>query len=75
MARGAGDITMQEIRCGECHRKLATVRSFTELQIKCPRCRTLNHLKAPSLLSECPEHLPTKEQTCPSPPLEACSQA
>ncbi|MCP1457010.1 Com family DNA-binding transcriptional regulator [Pseudomonas kilonensis] len=66
---------MQEIRCGECHRKLANVRSFIDLQIKCPRCRTLNHLKAPSLLSECPEHLPKKEQTCPSPPLEAYSQA
>jgi phage FluMu protein Com len=66
---------MQEIRCGECHRKLAAVRGFIELQIKCLRCRTLNHLKAPSLLSECPEHLPIEAQKCPSPPLEACSQA
>lgn len=66
---------MQDIRCGECHRKLAASSGFIELQIKCPRCRTLNHLKAPSPLSECPEHLPIKEQTCTSPPLEACSQA
>ncbi|MGF6098911.1 Com family DNA-binding transcriptional regulator [Pseudomonas sp. 18175] len=40
---------MQEIRCGNCGRKLAAVRGFVELQIKCPRCRTLNHLKAESL--------------------------
>lgn len=42
---------MQEIRCGHCDRKLAAVKEFTEIQIKCPRCRTLNHLKAKSLLS------------------------
>ncbi|MBP5958123.1 Com family DNA-binding transcriptional regulator [Pseudomonas anatoliensis] len=66
---------MQDIRCGQCHRKLATARGVTELQIKCPRCGTLNHLKAPSLLSECPEHLPKRAQKCPSQPLEACSQA
>lgn len=66
---------MQDIRCGECHRKLAAIGDFSELQIKCPRCRTLNHLKAPSLPSECPEHLPNSKQTCPSPPLEASLQA
>ncbi|MEX3690076.1 Com family DNA-binding transcriptional regulator [Paraburkholderia sp. BR14263] len=37
-----------EIRCGKCRRKLATGR-YLELTIKCPRCRTLNHLKATSL--------------------------
>ncbi|WPN60436.1 Com family DNA-binding transcriptional regulator [Pseudomonas sp. P9_31] len=42
---------MQEIRCGQCGRKLAAVRGFLELQIKCPRCRTLNHLKAESPLT------------------------
>lgn len=40
-----------DIRCGQCHRKLATGR-YIELQIKCPRCGTLNHLKAESLLPE-----------------------
>ncbi|AXE33132.1 Com family DNA-binding transcriptional regulator [Chromobacterium phragmitis] len=42
-----------EIRCGQCGRKLATGR-YIELTIKCPRCRTLNHLKAESLPSERP---------------------
>lgn len=40
---------MQDIRCGHCCRKLAAASGFQELQIKCPRCRTLNHLKAQSL--------------------------
>lgn len=39
-----------DIRCGHCARKLAAVRGPFELQIKCPRCRTLNQLKAESLL-------------------------
>ncbi|OXS19881.1 Com family DNA-binding transcriptional regulator [Pseudomonas fluorescens] len=55
---------MQEIRCGHCGRKLAAVREFTELQIKCPRCRTLNHLKAESLLIP-PSSAPSlQEATC-----------
>ena len=37
--------SMVEVRCGRCSRKLA-VAQFTELQIKCPRCRTLNHFRA-----------------------------
>ena len=40
-----------DIRCGQCCRKLATGR-YIELQIKCPRCGTLNQLKAESLLPE-----------------------
>ncbi|NBB09357.1 Com family DNA-binding transcriptional regulator [Pseudomonas sp. SLFW] len=64
---------MLEIRCGHCGRKLAAASGFTELQIKCPRCRTLNHLKAPSLLHACPEHPIPGTPGCP--PSEACSQA
>nr|WP_235567269.1 Com family DNA-binding transcriptional regulator [Lysobacter sp. Root604] len=37
------------IRCGECARLLAKAASYAELQIKCPRCGTLNHMKAASL--------------------------
>ena len=37
--------TLPEIRCGACSRKLGTGQ-FTLLQIKCPRCGTLNHLRA-----------------------------
>lgn len=41
----------KEIRCGQCHRKLAE-GTYTALVIKCPRCKTLNHLQAKSLPPE-----------------------
>ncbi|RRV04432.1 Com family DNA-binding transcriptional regulator [Pseudomonas sp. v388] len=66
---------MHEIRCGHCDRKLAAASGFTELQIKCPRCRTLNHLKAPSLPPERREHLHLSTPQCHSQPSAACSQA
>lgn len=44
-------LQQNDIRCGQCRRKLATGR-YIELQIKCPRCGTLNHLKAESLSPE-----------------------
>ncbi|MDZ7887767.1 MAG: Com family DNA-binding transcriptional regulator [Pseudomonas sp.] len=56
---------MKDIRCGQCGRKLASARDFTELQIKCPRCRTLNHLKAESLLL--PPSSATSHQEAPCP--------
>ncbi|WP_280041235.1 Com family DNA-binding transcriptional regulator [Pseudomonas sp. Hg5Tf] len=40
---------LEECRCGNCKRLLARVGEFTELQIKCSRCGTLNHVKASSL--------------------------
>ncbi|UFH49938.1 Com family DNA-binding transcriptional regulator [Pseudomonas sp. KNUC1026] len=39
---------LKDYRCGKCTRLLARVGSFTELQIKCSRCGTLNHVKASS---------------------------
>ncbi|MCB2254681.1 Com family DNA-binding transcriptional regulator [Pseudomonas chlororaphis] len=49
---------LKECRCGKCNRLLARVGEFTELQIKCSRCGTLNHEKATSFerspLSELP---------------------
>ncbi|MCL1962258.1 MAG: Com family DNA-binding transcriptional regulator [Desulfovibrionaceae bacterium] len=36
---------MQEIRCGQCFRKLGQGR-YTHLVIKCPRCGALNDLRA-----------------------------
>ncbi|MGY8903703.1 MAG: Com family DNA-binding transcriptional regulator [Burkholderiales bacterium] len=44
---------MNEIRCGACARKLGEGQ-FTLLSIKCPRCGTLNHLRAMSPLPERP---------------------
>ncbi|MDR2155891.1 MAG: Com family DNA-binding transcriptional regulator [Burkholderiaceae bacterium] len=38
---------MQEIRCGQCGRKLGE-GDYTSLAIKCPRCRTINQLRATS---------------------------
>ncbi|NWF16971.1 Com family DNA-binding transcriptional regulator [Pseudomonas reactans] len=40
---------LKEFRCGNCNRLLARTGGFTELQIKCSRCGTLNHVKAASL--------------------------
>lgn len=40
---------LKECRCGHCKRLLARVGEYTELQIKCSRCGTLNHVKATSL--------------------------
>lgn len=36
---------MQEIRCGQCARKLGQ-GNYVHLVIKCPRCGALNHLRA-----------------------------
>ncbi|WP_371856964.1 Com family DNA-binding transcriptional regulator [Pseudomonas sp. NFACC44-2] len=69
------DDLMQDIRCGNCCRKLAAASGFQELQIKCPRCRTLNHLKAQSLPQACREHPEQRVHECSNPPLAACSQA
>ncbi|SFJ12597.1 Mu-like prophage protein Com [Pseudomonas argentinensis] len=49
---------LNECRCGNCKRLLARVGAFTELQIKCSRCGTLNHVKASSL-----EHSPLSDMT------------
>ncbi|WP_459932170.1 Com family DNA-binding transcriptional regulator [Fundidesulfovibrio butyratiphilus] len=38
---------MREIRCGHCKRLLAK-GSVVEIEIKCPRCNTLNVLRATS---------------------------
>ncbi|WP_123727810.1 Com family DNA-binding transcriptional regulator [Pseudomonas protegens] len=45
---------LKECRCGHCKRLLARVGEFTELQIKCSRCGTLNHVKA-SCLGQSPK--------------------
>lgn len=36
---------METVRCGACNRKLAEA-VFTRLAIKCPRCGTMNQVKA-----------------------------
>ncbi|MBR7777370.1 Com family DNA-binding transcriptional regulator [Undibacterium sp. BYS50W] len=43
---------MQDIRCGTCSRKLGEGEYIT-LTIKCPRCKTMNNLRATSSTTEC----------------------
>jgi phage FluMu protein Com len=38
---------MQEIRCGNCRKKLGA-GDYRRLSIKCPRCGTFNQLRAES---------------------------
>ncbi|WP_426134906.1 Com family DNA-binding transcriptional regulator [Pseudomonas sp. PWP3-1b2] len=40
---------LKDLRCGSCKKLLARTGKCNELQIKCPRCGTLNHVKATSL--------------------------
>ncbi len=49
---------LKDLRCGHCARLLARTGDFTELQIKCPRCGTLNHAKASS-----PARSPASDQS------------
>lgn len=56
---------LKDCRCGQCNRLLARVGEFTELQIKCSRCGTLNHVKAKSL-----EQSPKSDITTTHPLLE-----
>lgn len=43
---------MEDIRCGKCNRKLAVAR-FIEIEIKCPRCGTVNYQKAAEPPTSC----------------------
>lgn len=44
---------MNEIRCLGCGRLLAKAK-YEQLEIKCPRCKTLNKLKAIEPLNQAP---------------------
>jgi len=63
---------MNDIRCGTCSKKLGE-GIYQTLQIKCPRCKTLNFLRAESTQSEHPEchsknHTHGKHQEKPNNP-------
>ncbi|MFK7699958.1 Com family DNA-binding transcriptional regulator [Pseudomonas caspiana] len=53
---------LKDCRCGKCKRLLARLGGYTELQIKCSRCGTLNHVRA-----ESPESSPLSDQRADSP--------
>ena len=40
---------LSDFRCGKCNRLLAKVDPLHQVQIKCPRCRTLNYAKTDAL--------------------------
>ncbi|WP_445179568.1 Com family DNA-binding transcriptional regulator [Pseudomonas sp. McL0111] len=40
---------LSDFRCGKCNRLLARINVLVQMQIKCPRCKTLNHVKAGGL--------------------------
>ncbi|WP_075202156.1 MULTISPECIES: Com family DNA-binding transcriptional regulator [Serratia] len=44
-----------DVRCRHCNRLLARA-DFSYLQVKCPRCKTLNEIER--------HERPTKEKTC-----------
>lgn len=60
--------TTEEVRCAKCNRKLADA-AYTHLSIKCPRCKTVNTLRATrpnhQSIAECPTE---KEKRCLSTP-------
>ncbi|MFW2061941.1 Com family DNA-binding transcriptional regulator [Acinetobacter baumannii] len=48
---------MQNMKCSCCFKLLARIDNFRNLEIKCPRCKTLNQFQSTlSALPECPEH-------------------
>jgi phage FluMu protein Com len=62
---------MQVVRCGQCSKKLAEA-VYTFLSIKCPRCRTLNHLKATELpisATRSPDNGSTHDETYSATPI------
>lgn len=47
---------MQHIKCRCCYRLLGKASHFHSLEIKCPRCKTINmYMSTPSTLPDCLE--------------------
>lgn len=53
---------MKEVRCGGCSRLLAKAE-YVQIEIKCPRCKTLNNLKATEPLNQAPSSANAEEET------------
>jgi phage FluMu protein Com len=66
MAKGLQPMK-EDIRCGQCRRKLG-VGIYAQLTIKCPRCGTMNHLRATRAQPEPPEgHSSEQDEWPPTP--------
>lgn len=59
---------LKDYRCGKCKKLLARMGGYTELQIKCSRCGTLNHAKATS-----PELSPLSDMKAQSQFRDSCA--
>ena len=46
---------MEHIKCNSCDRLLLKIGHFDEIEIKCPRCKTLNYLSVKNALPDCLE--------------------
>ncbi|ENJ3964572.1 Com family DNA-binding transcriptional regulator [Salmonella enterica] len=49
------------VRCRHCNKLLARASSFDFIEVKCPRCKTLNIITSPSAI-EHPPH--TRNHAC-----------
>ncbi|WP_372404973.1 Com family DNA-binding transcriptional regulator [Acinetobacter piscicola] len=46
---------MEMIKCRSCDRLLCKIGLFDAIEIKCPRCKTLNFVSVQNALPDCPE--------------------
>lgn len=47
---------MKDLRCNKCHRLLGRYQECEKLEIKCPRCGTINIVVSPSESVGCPPY-------------------
>jgi phage FluMu protein Com len=52
---------MQQVRCRHCDRLLCKAK-FIEIELKCPRCKTLNYMKVTELQTQTPRVSQYKEK-------------
>lgn len=57
---------MKFIQCQNCDRKLLKIGKFDMLSIKCPRCKTINHLSVENAKPEVHEAPTHNGETCGS---------
>ncbi|MGJ7611848.1 MULTISPECIES: Com family DNA-binding transcriptional regulator [unclassified Variovorax] len=55
---------MHEVRCGQCGRKLA-MADAGRIEIKCPRCGTMNHWRASAADRSDPSPTPARHRASP----------
>ncbi len=46
---------MEHIKCNSCDRLLLKIGTFDVIEIKCPRCKTLNFMSVKNALPDCRE--------------------